>query len=109
MKTYDKLAAYRAVMAAIVEQNPGATPQVWLAEQLQVTRQLVYWWENRGFPDKHADTIARIVGMDPIEVCPNLLLSYIPTDVFYEVKRRTRSKSIGVKLVELIELGLKSL
>jgi hypothetical protein len=109
METYDKLAAYRAVMERITEQNPGVTPQVWLAEQMQTSRQLVYWWERRGFPDKHADTIGRIVGMDPLEICPNLLLSYIPIDVLQEIKRRTRSKSLGLKLVELIELGLKSL
>lgn len=109
METYDRLAAYQAVMERIretVKLPPNRAPASWLAEQLGTPRQLVYVWAERGIPEAHAEAIAKLLGMDPQEVCPQIPL-YLPTDVFHAVVQSKKRKSFGARLVELIRLGLK--
>jgi hypothetical protein len=111
MKPYDRTAAYHAVMNRIRETvnlpvNRG--PQSWLAEQLKISRQVTYVWENNGIPEHHAEEIGELLDMDPIQVCPSLAVTYLPEPVFNAiVEASTKKKPFHVKLVELVKLGLK--
>lgn len=109
MKTYDRQAAYQAVMERIRasgKMSPGRAPAPWLSEQLKVPRQLVYVWAERGIPEEHAEGIAELLGMDPQEVCPQTPM-YLPTDVFQAIVQSKKRKSFAAMLVELIRLGLR--
>lgn len=109
MEAYDKQAAYRAVIARIrdtVELPPNRAPQSWLALQLEVSRQLVYIWADRGIPEEYAGTIAELLGMDPIQVCPQTPI-YLPTDVFQDIVQSKKRKSFSARMIELIRLGFQ--
>lgn len=104
METYDRLAAYRAVMERIrgtVKLPPNRAPASWLAEQLGTPRQLVYVWAERGIPEAHAEAIAKLLGMDPQEVCPQMPI-YLPADVFHTVVQSKKRKSFTARLVEML-------
>lgn len=110
MDIYDRQAAYQAVIQRIRDtQNLRANraPQSWLADRLRIARQMVYRWEATGFPDIHAEKIAELLDMDPMEVCPHMPV-YLPDEVFHAViDRSTKKKPFGIKLVEVIQAGLK--
>ncbi len=109
MDTYDKAAAYKAVMDRIRQTQdlkPPHGPTSWLAEKLSLSRQNIHYWEERGIPEKYADTIANLLEMDPIEVCPSLI--YLPEAVFKSVlAKTTRKKPFHIKLADLIRAGLR--
>lgn len=110
MKTYDKAAAYQAVMDRIrevIELPPNRSPQSWLAEQLGVARQLSYVWQTNGIPKKHVAEIAKLLDMDPMVVCPSLEDTYLPKPVFHAIlESSTKTKPFGARLVELLKIGL---
>lgn len=107
MDLYDDRAAYRAVMTKIEAKVPNRSPQTWLAEQLGVTRQVVHWWQDHGIPQHHADTIAGLLDMFPAQVCPGLVITYLPESIFSSIVRRTTSKkTFPVVLINLLKLGL---
>lgn len=104
---YDGPAAYQVVMERISAKILHVAPQPWLAKKLKVTRQIIYFWRDQGFPVKHAEKIANLLDMDPAEVCPSLLNAYLPLDIFHAIVARcTPDKPFNVVMVELIRLGL---
>lgn len=118
METYDKQAAFRAVIARIhekVELNTNGGHEsgprralTWLADQLKLSRQSAYYWEKHGIPEANAKAVAELLDMDPVEVCPSLAFTFLPTPIFNAIMFNASKKTFSAKMVELIQRGLQA-
>lgn len=103
--------AYKAVMAEIRRRIPErASPQSWLAAELGVSRQIIYRWEVDGFPEKHIDKIANLLGLSPAQIAPSTVAQYLPGSLFTEIADQAKDRKLTfmARFIAIVRAGISS-
>lgn len=91
--------------------DPGISPQSWLAERLEVSRQAVHFWANRdGIPAKHVQIVSDLTGLSPIEIRPQDIVTAIPGSLFDEIAKQAiaRRTTFTARFISILRNGLNS-